>query len=117
MAVNVVCIQTRSVSESLYLVDVSISTSSGIVPQIFVKREQTYEYDHVASVSEMSSLSTTPAITDGYYRDDKFIRSFSDVETANAFSLGLSTRIQSLMSAYDVAVNVFLGSTTQVISS
>jgi hypothetical protein len=111
--ISVYLIETRSVDSNQYVVDCSITTSSGISSSVFVKRESTYEYDRVATVEDMLALPETPNPSYGYYRDDAFTRNFPDVSEANYFSDGVKQRLQSLVTDYDAVVGTFVG-TTQV---
>ncbi len=110
MAVSLILLQTRSVVNNLYRVDNSVPTALGIEPQVFVKNEETYEYDRVATLTDMMTLGTTPDPRAGYYRDLAFYRDFEDVSTASSFASGIKDRVALLVEAYDDAVNTFIGS-------
>ena len=117
MAVSLILLQTRSSETTGYRVNNSITSSSGIAKEVFVKLESTYEYDRVATVEDMMNLPTSPDPQLGYYREDNFYRDFEDVTIARLFAAGIKERVDALVDDYEESVNLFLGSESTQYSS
>jgi hypothetical protein len=113
--VSIDFIQTRSVVNSNYRVNNSITTSSGIASEVFVKSESTYEFDRVATLQDMLDLPTTPSQNVGYYRDSSVLRDFKNVSSANVFSSHIKERLDLLVEEYETAINSFVGSESTII--
>jgi hypothetical protein len=117
MTVSITVFEDKSQVGNSYRVLQEVTTSSGIAKKIFVKVESTYEYDRVATLDDMLNLPDAPDPLAGYYRDHTFYRDFEDVSEANYFSNGVKERIGLLANEYDQAVNLFIGTSSEVISS
>lgn len=114
---SVILLQTRSIIETGYKVECSITSSSGIVTTLFVKRESTYEFDHVATLNDLLVLPNTPDPRAGYFLDDACEVTFVDVSAAQGFADGVKARIDNLLDLYDVAANDFIGAESTIIST
>jgi len=111
MSVSVTLQQDRETVNNKYKVTNTITTSSGMEKEIFVKLTESLYYDHVATVSDMKSLGTDPdAVGAGYFRDLEFYIEFDDVSVADTHADGIKERLQTLVDDYNAAVNDFEGS-------
>lgn len=71
-------------------------------------------------MATVDDIITLPAEADpsyGYFRDDACQKDFIDPTDAKYFADGLKTRIETLMEAYEEAVDNFQGSDVTVISN
>lgn len=78
--------------------------------EIFVYKRSTLEFDHVATVSDLS-FPTTPDPTKGFYRSATADANYASITAAEAGKLAVSAAVQSLVDNYtDDFTNDFSGS-------
>lgn len=122
MPVTVTHTQVRSVQAGpLYRVDDEVTASSGIDPEVFVFRTSDEAFNRIATVDDMMLLPNTraQALIDGddYYRLAQVVKDYESLKTADDAATTIVGRIKQLLVDYDAAVNEFVGTTTETLSS
>ena len=117
MSVSLTLNQVRESVNNKYKVTSTITTSSGVEKEVFIKRTGSLYYDRVATVDDMLNLDTDSSSTNGYFRDYEFDVEYNDVTTADNLADGVKERLGLLVDAYDVVVNAFVGSDDTVFTS
>ena len=121
MTVSITHTQTRSVDGISYVVNDVVTASEGIAPEVFVFATEDDSFNRIATVDDMLTLPATPeeAIATGadYYRAAEVMRTFASLYKADQAAIAISERLKLLTVEYDGAVNAFVGTTTETISS
>lgn len=122
MASTLTHTQTRSVQAGpLYRVQDQVTASETIDDAVFVFRTDTQEFDHVATVDDMSAYPDTLAEAQAdeleFYRLTSVTKDWEALEDAEEFGAMLIERMKALCVDYDAAVTSFVGTTTATISS
>lgn len=122
MPVTITHTQVRSVQVGpAYRTVDTVTASAGIPPQTFVFLVSDDSFQNVATVDNMLNLPSTKAqaILDGKdaYRLAAVQKDFAILSDAEYFATTLSQRMARLVIEYDAAVNEFVGTTTETLSS
>lgn len=114
--------QIRSVQAGpLYRVQDTVTASVGIQQQVFVFETSDQSFNRIATVDDMLSLPTSQAqaVIDGkdYYRLNTVTKDYESLKTAEDAATTIVNRIKLLLVEYDAAVNAFVGTTTETLTS
>lgn len=122
MAVTLTHTQVRSVQPGpLYRVDDTATASSGIQKEVFVFQTADDAFNRIATVDDMLNLPNNKpqAILDGkdYYRGAHVVKDYQSLKTADDAATAIVDRIKRLLVQYDEAVNAYIGTTTETLTS
>lgn len=122
MSVTITHTQTRTVEEGpVYVVEDVVTATTGIDPEVFVFATDDDRFNRIATVDDMFRLpaDASQALTAGvdYYRAAEVRREFTSLRDADNAAITIGERLQLLAVEYDAAVNAFVGTTTETLSS
>ena len=100
-----------------YQVDDHITASVNIAVEAFVFRYVDSQFDHVATADDIITLPNTPTIGQAFYRQARVTKAWVDLGDALGFAAMLEDRLKLLLVDYAAATALFIGTTTETLSS